>query len=105
MTYYIAGKITDKTPDKEAKNKLRFYNKEAELESLGISVYNPARYETPGQSWNYYLAQDLEVIFSKKITGAYFMTGWKDSEGARLEYQACLRKQIQNPKFQIIEEQ
>jgi len=105
MSIYLAGPISAKTPQKEAENKLRFFAKANELEGLGVEVYNPAADENGDESWAYYLAQDLQVIYSKLITGAYFMKGWEDSKGSVLEMEACIRKQKDDPNFLITKEQ
>jgi hypothetical protein len=107
---YLAGKMTDTTEGKEAANKLRFFQKATELRELGVDVYNPAQHEPPNKTWENYLANDLEAIFRKNwgrylITGAYFMKGWEDSKGAKLEMEACKTRQATDTSFLIIEEQ
>lgn len=101
---YLAGKISDKSPEKEAFNKQVFYETEAWLTELGVKVYNPVRFEPPNLTWERYLAQDLEVLFSKKITGMFMLKGWRESRGARLEYEAGLRRQFNDRNFKIIEQ-
>lgn len=101
---YIAGAITNKSELQQTKNTLRFFAKAKELRDLNIETFNPVEDELEGKTWEEYLAKDLEIIFSKEITGIYLMKGWKDSIGARLEYQACLLKQLKDSSFKIIEE-
>ena len=102
---YLSGKISDKTPEKEALNLMRFNRKATELRMLGLDVFNPIDHELSNQSWEFLLARDMDIIFSEEITGLYLMKGWKESKGALLERQACLRKQLKNPDFLIVEEQ
>lgn len=101
---YLAGKISDSTPEKEAINKMVFYDTETWLSELGVEVYNPIRYEPREQSWERYLAEDLQVLYSDKITGICMLKGWRDSAGARLEYEAAICRRKDDPSFKIIEQ-
>ncbi len=102
---YLAGKITDTTPEKTAENKLRFYAKAQELRLMGVKVFNPVEHEMEGETWEKLLASDLHAIFTKKISGIYLMKGWEESQGARLELEACRLLARNNSKFEIIKEQ
>jgi len=104
---YIAGAISDTNPEQEIANKLRFFKKAQELRELmgKGTVYNPAEDEEGDETWEFYLAKDLHVIFSGRITGAYMMVGWEDSLGAKLEHESFLILQKSNPQFKIVYEQ
>ena len=82
--YYLSGKITDETRSKELANMARFDETEAVFKAAGYAVFNPASLETPNWTWEQYLARDLKWIYEHRPT-MYFMQGWQDSRGARLE--------------------
>ena len=42
----------------------------------------------PNQPWEWYLAWELENIYSGKIDNIVFCEGWMDSRGCRLEMEA-----------------
>lgn len=86
MSYYISGKITDTSREKELANMEVFYQTERELIARGFDVFNPARLEVEGKSWEWYLARDLKWIYENRPT-LYMLPGWEDSRGARLEYE------------------
>jgi len=82
--YYLSGKITAPTRGEELANLKKFYELESELASRGIEVFNPAKLEEDGRSWEWYLARDLKWINDHRPT-LYMMEGWEESRGARLE--------------------
>lgn len=86
MLYYISGKISAPTREQELLNIEVFYLVERELIARGFEVFNPARLEEDGRSWEWYLARDLKWICDNK-PGLYMLPNWKESRGARLEYQ------------------
>lgn len=88
--YYISGRISDETREKELENLRRFVEKETELTEQGIEVFNPGSPEEvkEGWTWEEYLARDIKFIFENKPT-LYMLTGWEQSRGARLEYQVA----------------
>ena len=83
---YISGKITDETRAKELANMARFNEMEKKLRRAGHTVFNPASIETPGWTWEMYLARDLHYLVTHRPM-MYFMQGWQDSRGARLEFE------------------
>lgn len=82
--YYLSGKITDPDLEIMRSNLQKFHELEHQLVSRGIAVFNPARLEQDGKSWEWYLARDLKWINDYRPT-IYLMEGWQDSRGARLE--------------------
>lgn len=86
--YYISGKITDETREKELKNITAFNLKEEELIQEGHTVFNPASLEVEGKTWEQYLAQDLIFIIQNK-PALYVLKGWESSRGARLEVETA----------------
>lgn len=82
--YYLSGKITAPTREEELANLKKFYDVEHQLASRGIEVFNPAKLEQDGKSWEWYLARDLKWINDYRPT-LYMMEGWQESRGARLE--------------------
>lgn len=89
MLYYISGKITAPTREEELKNMEVFFKTEADLIARGFEVFNPARLEVDGKSWEWYLARDMKWIYENR-PALYMLTGWQESRGARLEYQLAL---------------
>lgn len=92
---YISGKITDSDPEVQKKNLARFFEVEDRLENemQGLNFcYNPARNEAKHPDWNYeqHLIEDLCVIWLQ-LPEMYFMKGWKESRGARLEMELAKR--------------
>lgn len=86
MLYYISGKITDTSREKELANMEVFYLVERELIAKGFDVFNPARLEVEGKPWEWYLARDTKWIYDHR-PAMYMLPGWKESRGARLEYE------------------
>lgn len=89
MLYYISGKITDVSREKELENKQMFYQAENDLVARGFEVFNPAKLDELGRSWEWYLARDLKWIYENK-PALYMLPGWQESRGARLERQLAL---------------
>lgn len=83
--YYLSGKITDVTREQELLNMQRFFEVEADLIKRGFEVFNPARLEVEGASWEYYLARDLKWIIENKPMIYLINRDWETSRGARLE--------------------
>lgn len=81
---YISGKITDVSREKELVNLQNFFNVEKELIARGFNVFNPAKLEEDGRSWEWYLARDLKWINDNRPI-LYMLPGWQESRGARLE--------------------
>lgn len=82
--YYLSGKITDADPEIMRRNLQKFYEIEHQLVARGIEVFNPAKLEEDGRSWEWYLARDLKWINDYRPT-IYLMEGWQESLGSRLE--------------------
>ena len=82
--YYLCGKITDTSRELEKANLKKFFEVEAELVARGFEVFNPAKFETDGKKWEWYLAADLIWIHANRPM-LYLMEGWEQSRGARLE--------------------
>lgn len=82
--FYLSGKITDVSKEKEKVNIQNFFNVEKELVERGFEVFNPARLEEEGRSWEWYLSRDLKWIGDNRPT-LYMLPGWEVSKGARLE--------------------
>lgn len=82
--YYLSGKITDADPRIMRSNLQKFYEVERALVARGIDVFNPAKLEEDGRSWEWYLARDLKWINDYRPI-IYLMDGWEESRGARLE--------------------
>lgn len=90
---YISGKITDDNPVIMQANLDRFHEKAKELKALGLTVFNPADWETDGKSWEWYLARDVRWIIENKPS-FYFMKGWQESRGARLEHELAVQLKL-----------
>ena len=86
---YISGAITAKDKKQQKKNLQRFFKKELELAGEGREVFNPAKLEQKGWTWEMYLSRDLKWIMDNRPK-MYMMVGWEDSKGARLEHALAL---------------
>lgn len=77
---YISGSIT-RDPDYRE----HFKAAEEKLRSLGMKVFNPAKFEAdPDKSWEDYMKADIAQL--TRCRAIYLLKGWKKSRGARLEY-------------------
>ena len=89
MNIYLSGAITARTKRKEQKNRARFYEKAAELRSLGHSVYNPCEgaleqaYVQGNASYEEILAYDIFKVM--ECEAIFLMKSWQNSHGAKLE--------------------
>lgn len=89
MSYYISGKITDVNREKELANMQLFYDAEERLLKEGYKdIFNPAKLEKDGFTWEQYLARDLYYIFENKPT-ILLLPNWHKSRGARLEVETA----------------
>ena len=86
---YISGSITA-SPKQQEENMRRFFEKAAELRSLGIKVHNPTEDEPKGMPIEWCYADDFIWIVKNK-PDFYFMKGWEASLGARIEHQLALQ--------------
>lgn len=83
--YYLSGKITDVTREKELFNMEVFNQTERDLTNRGFNVFNPATLEIDGGTWEWYLARDLKYIVENRPI-IYLIDGnWRESKGAKLE--------------------
>ena len=82
MKVYIAGKITGNENYRE-----EFAKAQDELEKKGYTVLNPAVLPEGLTKGEY-----MRICFSMIDTAdeVHFLTGWQDSEGAKVEYAYCL---------------
>lgn len=88
MLYYLSGPITAPTRQEELDNMKVFFDTEADLVARGFEVFNPAKLEVDGKSWEWYLARDVKWIYDNR-PALYMLPGWKESRGARLEYEVA----------------
>lgn len=83
--YYLSGKISDVSREKEILNMQVFNQTEKDLVARGFEVFNPATLEVDGGTWEWYLARDLKWILDNRPI-IYLIDGnWRESKGARLE--------------------
>jgi hypothetical protein len=82
---YISGPITDSDPAQQKKNVERFYEVEALMKE---PCFNPADIQTEDGYWEKYIAQEV-VWMTLNHPKMYFMKGWQDSLGARIEHEVA----------------
>lgn len=87
---YISGKIADSDEVKLHENLEKFFSVEKRLGIDPSECFNPARLPQ-NNTYEYLLTRCLLEIFEKK-PDMYFMIGWEESRGARLEHE--LAKQL-----------
>lgn len=81
---YIAGKITG-LPLQEADDK--FQKAENDLHFLGLKVINPLKLGIPHSwSWSQQIDECKRVI-NERAKAIYLLRDWKESKGAREEFQ------------------
>lgn len=84
---YISGAITAPTREEELSNMKLFYDLEEKLIAEGTDpndIFNPAKLEADGKTWEEYLSDDLIWIYEHKPT-IILLSNWQVSKGARLE--------------------
>ena len=87
MKIYLSGKITGTTDYME-----RFATKQKDVESKGYEVINPAlihSYLPKSATWEEYMSLCYPMI--NMCDAIYFMDGWEDSKGAKIEYEYATR--------------
>lgn len=77
MKIYIAGPITN-----DVDYKLKFAKAEKKLLSMGYTVINPVKND--GFTYKEYIDIGLNELM--RCDAVYLLNGWKNSNGARLEY-------------------
>lgn len=88
MIVYISGGITGVKNFKE-----RFAEAEAYLKKLGHEPINPALVELPKScTWGDYMKIDLEML--NLADGIYMLSNWKESKGARLEFDYAIANDL-----------
>lgn len=88
---YLSGCITNSDPKKELENRKQFIDTENRLKERFPNIYNPVSFEKQNWAWENYLAYDLRWIELNRPV-MYFMEGWEQSLGARLE--RCYAQQL-----------
>ena len=83
MKIYIAGKISD---DKNYKQKFR--KAERFLRKFGHSVMNPA-WIVPSDEFRWEDYMQISSMMQARCNAVYFLKGWKQSEGAKIEFKRC----------------
>jgi len=100
---YIAGQITG-LPIEVAEKK--FEKAERELRLLDLKVINPLKLGIPySWSWDDQIAECKRVI-TKDATAIYFLRGWKNSKGSRVERELVDQlNQLPTRRIMIFEEE
>lgn len=85
QVWYISGKITDTSREKEIANLERLNVVARRFKEEGKTFFNPADLEVSGgATWEFYLSRDLIWIYENK-PHLFVLKGWEDSRGAKLE--------------------
>jgi hypothetical protein len=88
---YISGKITGLNYRQAYKN---FEQAEQLLKSMDFEVINPMKKvsEKEGKTWEEYMLEDIGLLFN--CDGIFMLRNWKDSKGARIEYNIANEKNL-----------
>lgn len=78
MHIYISGKVTGNVG-----YYAQFMEAEQKLIKMGYSPVNPVKNVPGGQTWEYYLRNDIIKLMC--CDSIYMLKGWRSSKGARLE--------------------
>lgn len=88
---YIAGKVTGE----EYENCVNKFKKRAEiLRNQGYSVVNPMEIIPPNTDWRTAMKICVNELIDCEYI--YMLPGWRDSKGAKLEYQLAQELDLQN---------
>ena len=87
MKVYLSGKITG-----DSNYRLKFNTMTEELLSYGYVVFNPAVLPD-GFEYSDYMALDLMIL--SRCDAIFLLRDWKNSPGARLEYEEAKRLGLQ----------
>ena len=86
---YLSGKLTNGGTEAVAQYLKRFFELEEQFEKEGYCVFNPARLEKKGGTWDYYMARDLAFIEANEPI-MYMMSNWRRSKGSKMEYRLAV---------------
>lgn len=90
MRVYISGPIT-----KDKGYYRKFLNAEIQLKKAGHEVVNPARLgKLMPKTFTTTDYLDVELPIIKKCDAVFFLKGWKESYGARKEYEYALKQEV-----------
>jgi len=88
---YLSGPISHEDKKIEQDNLAKFYLIEEMLNARGARCINPADHGASGnRTYEDYLVQDIILIFAHR-PDMYFMKGWQESRGARLEHELAIQ--------------
>lgn len=86
---YISGKITGLS---KIEYKTKFAAAERKLKSFGFSVFNPAKKEIPGFTWEDYMKADIKELCECDFI--FLLDDWQESDGAKFEYEVATKLNI-----------
>lgn len=80
---YISGKVTGTTDYKE-----RFAKAEKKLHEMfpNALIANPVRVTEPIDTFSYATCMEVDLALLRHCEAIYMLSGWEDSEGAKIEY-------------------
>ncbi|HRJ90072.1 MAG TPA: DUF4406 domain-containing protein [Pyrinomonadaceae bacterium] len=88
---YISGKITGLDP---VEARAKFDAAERGLRAFGYEPVNPmALVEDRGQSWAEFMAEDIKLL--AQCDGIWLLSDWRESRGARIEFQIAAELGLQ----------
>ena len=90
-TIYISGRITGLLYDEALAN---FKKAEEHLHNLGYSVVNPMVLVPYNKDWSWfdYMGEDVKLL--GKCDSIYMLKGWHKSDGAWIEHEIAIRKNL-----------
>ena len=80
---YISGKVTGTLDYKE-----RFAKAEKKLHEMfpNALIANPVRVTEPIDTFSYATCMEVDLALLRHCEAIYMLSGWEDSEGAKIEY-------------------
>lgn len=90
-TIYISGRITG-LPYNEAFS--NFKKAELYLQQIGYAVVNPVVLVPYNKDWSWFDYMSADIKLMENCTHIYMLNNWRESDGACIEHEIAIRKNL-----------